>query len=373
MIFSIMLCNCVGVRADDFDLNVSVSLSRGGSVSNLSGTITGNDSWTARPTISTQGATYHITGYNTDSVQVGQTTSSRTSYAIHTRLQYAVSLPEFQFNHMYHVTLSWSNGNPYPSAPSGGSVSMTGREFTFIFSGREYTVAANSSFVVTGSVGNTGFFFVDCDWAVTTPIGTSEVDTYGLNYIFRNFSVNVVDYGYYSTDVAGAVDSVNQSVQQTTSAVQQGNQLQQEANNLQQEANETNKGILGQITDFFGSFFENIINAVKSLFIPEDGYFSDFFQRLNDFFSEKLGMLYAPIDLFVEILTAILNASPGTAGVPFPGVKWDDTWLIEPQTIGLPVDEFPELQEKLYFVTDVIMIGAVLMLVQNKYREVMGT
>ena len=187
-----------------------------------------------------------------------------------------------------------------------------------------------------------------------------------MKYQFNGYNINVTDLGVYNVNVADAVNSVNQSVQET-------NRLQQEGNKLQQEANNTSKGILGQITSFFGSFFENIINAVKSLFIPEDGYFADFFQRLNDFFSDKLGMLYAPIDLFVEILTAILNASPGTAGVPFPGIKWDDTWLIEPQTIGLPVDEFPELQEKLYFVTDVIMIGAVLMLVQNKYREVMGT
>lgn len=152
-------------------------------------------------------------------------------------------------------------------------------------------------------------------------------------------------------------------------SLEKGNDLQQKNNDLQKEQNETSKGILGKITDFFGSFFENL----KGLFVPEDGYFSDFFTRLNDFFSEKLGMLYAPIDMFITFLNTIKDASSTESGITFPELAWDGTVVI-PETkfnFNSITKDFPDLQEKIYFVTDVIMVGAVLWLLQSKLKEVL--
>lgn len=216
-----------------------------------------------------------------------------------------------------------------------------------------------------GSLGGDGFtgsivtLLIDASYVCGVD---SQGDTFTFGFSSNNVNVKVYDFGESnSSDIIDAIDS-------GTSAQDKGNQLQQ-------EANETSKSIFDKISDFFGSFFENIINALKSLFVPEDGYFSDFFERLNDFFSEKLGMLYAPIDLFVDVLTSIQNASSVSSGIGFPEIKWGDTVLIESQTINLQMyaDEFPDLQEKLYFATDVIMIGAVLGLLQHKFREVMNT
>ena len=140
-------------------------------------------------------------------------------------------------------------------------------------------------------------------------------------------------------------------------------------NELQKEQNETSKGILGKITEFFASFFENL----KGLFVPEDGYFSDFFTRLNDFFSEKLGMLYAPIDMFITFLNTIKDASSTDSGITFPELAWDGTVII-PETkfsFSTITKDFPDLQEKIYFVTDVILVGAVLWLLQVKLKEVL--
>ena len=140
-------------------------------------------------------------------------------------------------------------------------------------------------------------------------------------------------------------------------------------NELQKEQNETSKGILGKITEFFGSFFENL----KGLFVPEDGYFSDFFTRLNDFFADKLGMLYAPIDMFIKFLNTIKDASSTDSGITFPELAWDGTVII-PETkfsFDTVYKDFPDLKEKIYFVTDVILVGAVLWLLQIKLKEVL--
>lgn len=270
------------------------------------------------------------------------------------------------------------------------------------------TITYNATKVIDGACRNTYYLEVGGELHMVTPgwnyFLIDNVESYKFSLVidstvtFREYTgsqANTPYFGYiqYTTSVSARImvydvtsdnltsdDKVNSSVQQGNQLQQQGNelqekqnQLQEEQNQLQEEANETSKNIFDKISDFFGSFFDNIINAFKSLFIPEDDYFSEFFNRLNDFFAEKLGMLYAPIDLFIQFLTVIQNAGGADAGIPFPGVEWDGVYIIEPQTISLKTytDEFPELQEKIYFVTDIMMVGAVLWLLQVKLKEVL--
>lgn len=228
----------------------------------------------------------------------------------------------------------------------------------FIWNGQKLYYANWDNLLISGTGSDNIKFGFDYVGVATASSG--EV----LNFTPRisNVKFNIHLYELSDAEVAdlASQDKINQSVQQ-------GNQLQK-------EANETGKGILGKITDFFGSFFENIINALKSLFIPEDGYFSEFFTRLNDFFSEKLGFLYEPIELFLDFLNAIQNASVGASpGLTFPEIKWEDD-LIVPEThvdFSIVNEAIPELQDKIYFVTDIIMVGAVLILLEKKIDEVM--
>ncbi len=75
-----------------------------------------------------------------------------------------------------------------------------------------------------------------------------------------------------------------------------------------EENTETNKSILGKIGDilsyinpfsenFFGKkLIELLLNGLKSLFVPEDGFFSEYFSELKDWFSDRLGFLWTPFD-----------------------------------------------------------------------------
>ena len=63
---------------------------------------------------------------------------------------------------------------------------------------------------------------------------------------------------------------------------------------------------------------------LKSLFIPEDGFFTEYFTDLNDFFSDRFGILYYPIDLVVKFLDRIVNLVDGSvtsAVISVPDVK----------------------------------------------------
>ena len=117
---------------------------------------------------------------------------------------------------------------------------------------------------------------------------------------------------------------------------------------------ENTTGILSKITDFFGSFFSNLIGV----FVPEDGYFSGWFDRVNALLSAKLGMLYAPFDLVISTLQAIYSSSTTETGIPFPGIKWEDTWLVEPFTFTFASlgSDFDDLRDKVYFATDTVLV-----------------
>lgn len=136
---------------------------------------------------------------------------------------------------------------------------------------------------------------------------------------------------------------------------------------------EVQKNIFQKISEFFSGFFDGIINAFMSLFVPDDDFFSDYFTRLNDFFTEKLGFLYVPIELLVKIINGISNASSAPPNINFPGVEWEGVYIIEPQIFSFSslFEQFPGLQDAIYLGTDIIMIGALFLLFQNKLKEVL--
>ena len=244
--------------------------------------------------------------------------------------------------------------------------------------GKEYTFPAGTDlkFVVSELSGYASVF-VGCRvtyvCTINSTIDFEPVLTTSWDGSYINFYAQDLGKSSSIGDVVGAVNGVTDSQNQGNSIAQEGNNIAQEGNNIAQDTANTTHSIFDKISDFFAGFFDGIINALKSLFIPDDDFFSDFFTRLNNFFSEKLGALYTPIDLFIRLLQAIQDASAGNAGIPFPGIKWDGTYIIEPQTVNLQsiADDFDGLQDKIYFVTDVIMVGAVIWLLQTKLRGVL--
>lgn len=326
-------------------------------------------------------------GTTTQSVSMFITERSNDRYVCTLDLDYAVGVAlsgQFDLNDTYtcSVYMPDANLNYTISTRDGAEVSNYVTQTTFQYfvsvGGKEYTFPAGTDlkFVVSELSGYASVFVgcrvtyvctinstIDFEPVLTTSWSGSYIDFYAQD-LGKSSSIG---------DVVGAVNGVTDSQNQGNSIAQEGNQIAQEGNNIAQDTANTSHSILDKISDFFSGFFDGIINALKSLFIPDDDFFSDFFTRLNDFFSEKLGALYTPIDLFIRLLQAIQNAGAGEAGIPFPGLKWQDTYLIEPQTVNLQTiaDDFDGLQDKIYFVTDVIMVGAVIWLLQTKLREVL--
>ena len=118
-----------------------------------------------------------------------------------------------------------------------------------------------------------------------------------------------------------------------------------------------------------------IIEGLKSLFIPSDEYFKSWFDGMYEFFNDRLGFLMLPVDLLVRMVDIYTSAGSSSAGIPFPEFKWmDGTVIIPAQTVQfdfLNTDWGKGIQDKLYFVGNLIMIGALLSLMHRKFEEVL--
>lgn len=127
-----------------------------------------------------------------------------------------------------------------------------------------------------------------------------------------------------------------------------------------------------QAVEKHGNF---IIEGLKSLFIPSDTFFKTWFDEQYQFFHDRLGFLMLPIDILIQFVGIFQAATTGTPGIPFPEFKWiDGTVIIPAQTVGfdfLTTDWGKDIQSKLYFVGNVIMIGALLSLIHKKLEEVL--
>lgn len=167
-------------------------------------------------------------------------------------------------------------------------------------------------------------------------------------------------YGGQSSYDSGTQSSINNQ----TEKVEQGN-------DIAQENADTNKDTNNKITDFFSGFFDNLVH----IFVPEDGFFSSWFNELNDFFAAKLGFLYAPFDFIISFFNGVLN-TVGTQqhGFTIPALSWEGTEFCPEVYFSFDMfaEEFPQLQEAVYFFSDVVIILALMRGIRAKLDLVMG-
>lgn len=93
-----------------------------------------------------------------------------------------------------------------------------------------------------------------------------------------------------------------------------------EAENTRKGIWETIKSIPSTIGNFFtdlgdkiGGFFTNLLNGIldglKSLFIPEDGFFKTWFSDFKTFIEDKLGFLSTPFTIFIDFIESYSDLS----------------------------------------------------------------
>ena len=146
-------------------------------------------------------------------------------------------------------------------------------------------------------------------YCTTISFGDQDKIQNTFHYNKDTDSISVVDQG---SPEKPEDDSTNQIVDSIGSM---SNNISSGLN----EVNETNKSIwetLKEVASFLNPFSENffvyklidlLIEGIKSLFVPADNFFSNYFTELKNWFSDRLGFLFYPFELIIDILNKILN------------------------------------------------------------------
>lgn len=140
-------------------------------------------------------------------------------------------------------------------------------------------------------------------------------------------------------------------------------------------------GFFTQLGDRISGFFDNlltgILDGLKSLFIPDSSYFTEYFDQWDEWMTEHFGALYYPIDLILEILDSLWNLDvPENPTITFPAIQIGDTVLLEAQQYTfLGDDTLPALKmlyESYRVIVIVIFVFALSNLAWRKLNSIMG-
>lgn len=117
-----------------------------------------------------------------------------------------------------------------------------------------------------------------------------------------------------------------------------------------------------------------IIEGLKGLFIPSDDFFKTYFDDLSVWFSDRLGFLFFPIEVFLEIIELFMGVTDVDFVLTLPPLKVSGYYLWEEMSFNFTEfanTHFGFLLEKLRLVTGVYLIFCFLQWCHDKWEEVM--
>lgn len=215
-------------------------------------------------------------------------------------------------------------------------------------------------------------------YCTTISFGDQDKIQNTFHYNKDTDSISVVDPGVPEEP---GDDSTNQIVDNIGSM---SNNISSGLNNI----NETNKSIwetLKEVASFLNPFSENffvyklinlLIEGLKSLFIPADNFFSNYFTELKNWFSDRLGFLFYPFELIIDILNKILNINFGnpTFSVPDINEPFTDSKLISAFTFNfndlLENESLKTVHDIYLILVDAVIIFSLVNLLHKKIEEV---
>lgn len=134
--------------------------------------------------------------------------------------------------------------------------------------------------------------------------------------------------------------------------------------------NQNTREVTGAI-EKHGNF---IIEGLKSLFIPSDQFFKDYFDDLYDWFSDRFGFLSFPIDLLIRLSDMFINSSEVDCVLTLPSFSVMDQELWPDMSFNFTEflnENFSFLLTAIRTVSSIGLIMAFVSLCERKWEEVM--
>lgn len=178
----------------------------------------------------------------------------------------------------------------------------------------------------------------------------------------------------FTVGVVNPDDVTNDKLDQQTDAIKENTETQK-------GIWETIKDILSYINPFSENFFvykliELLVEAIKSLFIPSDDFLGTYFTDLKEWFSDRLGFLFYPFELVIDILNMILDIdfSEPVFNIPDITEPFSNKKLISATTFKfndlLENNTFNTIHSIYLVCVDVFVVFGLVNLFRKKYEEV---
>ena len=185
--------------------------------------------------------------------------------------------------------------------------------------------------------GNTYYFILNDSSSNLGGAYDTDSPTFSSSYDCRRFTISGltaddIEYNRHNENIfainnqtlsiqtqTNAINNQTSVIQGQTSAINNQTTKIEEQTNKIEEQTTVNRGIWGtlqSVLNFINPFSEDffvyklidlLVNALKSLFVPSDGFFNNWLSDLNTYFGDVFGILYYPFEILIDFLTRIGN------------------------------------------------------------------
>lgn len=160
--------------------------------------------------------------------------------------------------------------------------------------------------------------------------GTGSI--HAFSYIMGDLVVSS-DKGDKTT---GLLDSIIEWIKQIVEDIKS---LGQSIVNLPELIKEKLSSLFENIANKLTELGNNIIEGLKSLFIPQEGFFDDKKAEMETFLEDHFGIIYTAPNIVITIFEKLLSISPGEPALTMPAIEFEflgeHIKLSDPITINL--------------------------------------
>lgn len=151
-----------------------------------------------------------------------------------------------------------------------------------------------------------------------------------LNFnLYQNMYVSGYNITFFNivkkSDSSCSYDIGTSPAEQSNQRLEQIDKSQKETTKEIQKIREENKGFFGNIINTITSIpkmiLDGLVDILKKVFIPSEEFFKTFMKDIGDFFKNKLGFLYMPIDIVTKFFERINSLSSGNSTITIPEVR----------------------------------------------------
>lgn len=285
----------------------------------------------------------------------------------------------------YYISFD-PNPFPFDSGLSGRYFVFSGsshfNDVKYSFTLTSYSDAYSFSEIVQKPNGSssTDSYYYSCEFGSSVPTGSYIIFLYvpvsSASYIGDSFALSDAPYtppGFEDEDgwLGSLIKAIIEGIQMIIDGI----------TNLPENIANAVKGFFDMVVNAIVQLGQTILDGLKSLFIPSDGYFEGVASDMQAWLEDHLGLLVYPFTLVADLASRIAAVEGGEPTAHIPEIAYTDDGdkyvLIAEQEVNLydqvgRNETFIELHQLYLMAMDAAIGGALAFLAWKKFDQITG-